>query len=64
MNQLLEVNGHEKDMKSVVIIEAGRFAGAGHSLPESFGEGSQLVADLLERRLSRLENALGLDPIN
>ncbi|SDS80025.1 hypothetical protein SAMN05216496_2455 [Pseudomonas sp. Z003-0.4C(8344-21)] len=36
---------------------------AGISLPADFAEKAQEKADLLERRLSRLEQALGLEPI-
>lgn len=38
-------------------------SGAGFALPEDWAERSQEKADLLERRLLRLENALGLSVI-
>ncbi|WP_339479949.1 hypothetical protein [Pseudomonas sp. RL_5y_Pfl2_73] len=44
-------------LKSQMIVSA-----AGVSLPADFGEKDQEKAELLERRLSRLERALGLDP--
>jgi hypothetical protein len=37
---------------------------AGISLPADFAEKAQEKADLLERRLSRLESALGLSPMD
>lgn len=37
--------------------------GLGLGLSESFGEEAQKQADLLERRLSRIEQTLGLGPI-
>ena len=40
------------------------FSATGFSLPHDFAEKAQEKADLLERRLSRLEQALGLDPIS
>jgi len=45
-------------LKSQAIVSA-----VGVSLPSDFAEKSQEKADLLERRLSRLEQALGLEPI-
>ena len=39
------------------------FSGAGLGLPEDWAQRSQEKADLLERRLSRIESALGLSPI-
>jgi hypothetical protein len=44
--------------KSQVII-----SGAGASLSPDFAEKAQEKADLLERRLARLEKQLGLNPI-
>lgn len=44
---------------SQMLVSADRF---GIALPEDFGKESQEKADLMERRLSRLEHALGLDP--
>ena len=38
-------------------------SGVGIELPEGWAEHSQEKADLLERRLSRLELALNLDPL-
>jgi hypothetical protein len=45
---------------SQMLVSAERF---GIALPEDFGKESQEKADLLERRLSRIESALGLSPI-
>jgi len=43
------------------LITAHRF---GIELPEGFGKDVEEKADLLERRLSRLENELGLSPLD
>ncbi|MDF2640750.1 MAG: hypothetical protein K0R45_22 [Pseudomonas sp.] len=45
-------------LKGQMIVSA-----AGISLPDDFATKAQEKADLLERRLSRLEQALGLEPI-
>jgi|GEM_PF-4017811 len=45
---------------SQMLVSAEKF---GIALPKDFGKESQEKADLLERRLSRLEQALGLEPI-
>ncbi|WWL45219.1 hypothetical protein V5O39_04920 [Pseudomonas parakoreensis] len=45
-------------LKSQAIVSA-----VGASLPPDFAEKSQEKADLLEHRLLRLEQALGLEPI-
>lgn len=45
-------------LKGQMIVSA-----VGVSLPPDFAEKSQDKADLLERRLLRLECSLGLDPI-
>ncbi|AXJ04904.1 hypothetical protein CFN16_12485 [Pseudomonas fluorescens] len=47
-------------VSSQMLVSAERF---GIALPEDFGKGSQEKADLLERRLSRLEQALGFTPL-
>lgn len=39
------------------------FSGVGVGLPSDFGAESQKQADLLERRLCRIESVLGLGPI-
>ncbi|MBJ2254737.1 hypothetical protein JFT59_26445 [Pseudomonas sp. MF6784] len=39
-------------------------SGAGIEVPEGWGERAQENADLLERRLARLEQALGLLPLS
>lgn len=62
MSQALETDDRETYITNA-IIDAGRFLGTGFGLAEGFGEKSQEVADLLERRLSRLDQALGFDPI-
>lgn len=46
--------------KGQFLVSAGNF---GLGLPENFGEETKKKADLLERRLARLEKELGLDPI-
>lgn len=63
MSQAFEADGRETYITNT-IIDAGRFAGFGLGLPEGFGERSQEVADLLERRLSRLEKELNLPEIS
>lgn len=45
-------------LKSQMVASA-----AGVSLPPDFADKAQEKADLLERRLTRLEKELGLDPI-
>lgn len=45
---------------SQMLVSAENF---GIALPEDFGKESQEKADLLERRLSRLEQALGFTPL-
>ena len=45
---------------SQMLVAPAKF---GIGLPEVLGNDAQEKADLLERRLSRLEQALGLDPI-
>lgn len=64
MNQPFEMRDNEAHIAGAVIIDAGRLAGIGVGLPEGFGEKSQDAADLLERRLSRLEKELGLPKID
>lgn len=39
-------------------------SGMGIEMPEGWAERAQEKADLLERRLSRLENAMGLNPLD
>jgi len=63
MNQPFEVSDHEIRISGDVIIDAGRFAGIGIGLPDELAVDAQEKADLMERRLSRLEAALGLEPI-
>ncbi|AJO76501.1 hypothetical protein [Pseudomonas sp. MRSN 12121] len=63
MNQPFEAAGDHFINNWSIIVDGGRFAGIGLGLPEEFGKEAQEKADLLERRLSRLEKALGLDPI-
>lgn len=63
MNQPFEVAGHNVAIKSTYIVDAGKFAGCGLGLPEDFAGQSQEKTDLLERRLSKLERALGLSAI-
>jgi hypothetical protein len=46
---------------SQMLVSAEKFRMA---LPEDFGKESQEKTDLLERRLSRLEQTLGLAPIS
>mgnify|MGYP007010095273 CR=1 FL=1 len=64
MNQPFAVaeDGHvfvsDAVLKSQAIVSA-----VGVSLPADFGERAEEKADLLERRLSRLEQAFGLEPI-
>jgi hypothetical protein len=49
----------EAVLKSQMIVSA-----VGVSLPADFGEKAEEKADLLERRLSRVEHALGLPPLS
>ncbi|MNF35831.1 hypothetical protein D3C85_1445980 [compost metagenome] len=63
MNSPYEIADDKFTIKGACIVDAGRFAGVGRGLLEDLGKVSQEKADLLERRLSRLEQAFGLDPI-
>lgn len=63
MDKSLELSEGKANTSSKVMIDAERFSGVGMGLPEGFGERTQEEADLLERRLSRLEQALGLGAI-
>lgn len=63
MNQPFEVGERKTSIQHCVIIDAGRFAGVGIGLPDEFAVGAQEKADLFERRLSRLEEALGFEAI-
>lgn len=63
MSKSFEVLDDETFINSAFIVDAGRFAGFGIGLPEEFALGAQEKADMLERRLSRIESALGLNPI-
>lgn len=63
MNQPFEVSDHETRISGAVIIDAGRFAGIGIGLPDEIAVDAQEKADLLERRLLRIERALGLSLI-
>ncbi|MGE7815351.1 hypothetical protein ACQKMW_18250 [Pseudomonas sivasensis] len=60
MNQPFEIGDREVHITGAVIIDAGRFADIGIGLPEGLSDESQDKADLIERRLSRIEAALGL----
>lgn len=60
MSKSFEVLDDETFINSTFIIDAGRFAGLRTGLPEEFAVGAQEKADLLERRLSRIEHALGI----
>jgi len=63
MSQPFEAAGDQFTSRWSIIIDGGRFAGVGIGLPEDCGKNTQSKADLYEHRLSRLEKALGLDPI-
>ncbi|CAH0232183.1 hypothetical protein [Pseudomonas carnis] len=63
MNQQLEVRNNETRINGAIIIDAGRFAGIGIGLPDELAVDTQEKADLIERRLSRIESALGLNAI-
>ena len=67
MNQPLEVRNNETRITGAIIIDAGRFAGIGIGigigLPDELAVDAQEKADLIERRLSRIESALGLNAI-
>jgi hypothetical protein len=63
MNQPFEIGDSKTSLRHCVIIDAGRFAGVGVGLPEDLAARPQENADLFERRLSRLEDALGFDAI-
>ena len=61
MNQPFALN----DDGSVSILNSQMIvSGVGISLPEDWGQKQQEKADLLERRLSRLESELGLSPLD
>ena len=63
MTQPFEVSDRETRISGAVIIDAGRFVGIGIGLPDELAVDAQEKADLLERRLLRIERALGLSPI-
>lgn len=63
MNHSFEVSDRETRINGAIIIEAGRFAGIGTGLSDEFAVDAQEKADLIERRLSRLEGALGFEAI-
>ncbi|CRN01186.1 hypothetical protein [Pseudomonas sp. 34 E 7] len=63
MNHSFEVSERENRINGAIIIDAGRFAGIGIGLSDELAVDAQEKADLLERRLSRLEGALGFEAI-
>lgn len=63
MTQPFEVSDRETRISGAVIIDAGRFAGIGIGLTDELAVDAQEKADLIERRLSRLEGVLGLEAI-
>lgn len=63
MTQPFEVSDRETRISGAVIVDAGRFAGIGIGLPDELAVDAQEKADLIERRLSRLEGVLGLEAI-
>lgn len=63
MNQPFEAVDDNTRITGACIVDADRFTGVGLGLPEDFGKDAQEKAGLLERRLSRLELALNLDPL-
>ncbi|WP_448124155.1 hypothetical protein [Pseudomonas veronii] len=64
MTQPFDVADDQTSIKGAIIVESDRFAVFGAGLPEDFGKDAQEKADLLERRLSRLEQALGLPSLS
>lgn len=64
MNKSFEVEDNKARISGVSIVGADRFAGFGVGLPEGFGVESQEKAELLERRLSRLEKEVGLSRLD
>ena len=63
MTQPFDAADDQTSIKGAIIVESDRFAVFGAGLPEGFGEGAQEKAGLLERRLRRIETALGLPTI-
>ncbi|WP_124407330.1 hypothetical protein [Pseudomonas sp. R4-39-08] len=63
MNQPFEVSDRKPRINGEVIIDAGRFAGIGIGLPDELAADAHEKADLIERRLSRIEETIGLGPI-
>lgn len=61
MTQPFDVADDQTSIKGAIIVESDRFAVFGAGLPEDFGKDAQEKADLLERRLRRIELALGID---
>ncbi|MEG8233847.1 hypothetical protein [Pseudomonas orientalis] len=62
MNHSFEVSEREAHVNGAIIIDAGRFAGIGIGLPDELAVAAQEKADLIERRLLRIEEAIGLGP--
>lgn len=60
MTKPFEVEDNKTRISGVTIVAAERLTGFGAGLPEEFGVESQEKAELLERRLSRLEKEIGL----
>lgn len=63
MNQPPEVRNNENRITGAIIIDAGRFAGIGIGLSDELAVDAREKADLIERRLSKIEEAIGLGPI-
>lgn len=66
MNQpfAIDENGRNYINESEILKDQMIVSAAGISLPADFAEKAQEKADLLERRLARLENELGLNPLS
>ena len=66
MNQpfAIDENGRTYINESEILKGQMIVSAAGISLPADFAEKAQEKADLLERRLARLEKELGLNPLS
>lgn len=63
MKHHVEIHADNARIAEAAVFDAKRFVSVEIGLPEGSTDSSERVADLLQRRLSRLERRLGFDPI-